>query len=107
MALASAKCREGLPTTGSTVWTQPEAAIVAALAVGDVERVAAEFSSYGVERKQAEPVTAAILRRVGEIAVERDAAEFQRRVQAMAHLSQPEAFRAWLLAELFPATPPG
>lgn len=117
MALASpGKFKDSLAAMDSTAWTQRGQALVAALLAGDAGKAAAALLDYGVHRETGEAVTAAILRRLGEIAKELKVEAFQRRVKdfgllskGMATIAEPMVFVEWLKAELgkLEATPPG
>ena len=101
MALANpARFKDSLTTLEPTAWTQRGQALVAALLAGDADKAAAALSDYGVHRENGEAVTAAILRRLGEvareIADEREADALHFEVANMAKVCQPEAFRDWL-----------
>lgn len=108
MALANpTKFKDSLAAMDSTAWTQRGQALVAALLAGDAGKVAVALSDYGVHRETGEAVTAAILRRLGEIAKELKVEAFQRRVKdfkvdakGMALLAEPMAFVEWLKGEL-------
>lgn len=108
MALANpARFKDSLATMEPTAWTTRGAALVAALLAGDADKAAAALSDYGVHREGQEPVTTAILRRLGEIGRELKAEAFQRRVRdfgidakGMAALAEPMDFVAWVKGEL-------